>query len=142
MKGFTKDGKFHPITDYKGVRKSRDQSTKTKGVKFRKARDSTRKLGHYKYFKVKLNDKDFQELLELTVGSGFDDNHFSIKNNVKKGDFSTIEEVFTFLRKNKDATVEGALLGDFLNEEEGGTGDVRESWDYWLRKDTKNRYNV
>ena len=45
MKGFTKDGTFHPITDYKGVRKSRDQSTKTKGVKIRKARTTTiRKL--------------------------------------------------------------------------------------------------
>lgn len=41
MKGFTKDGKFHPITDYKGVRKSRDQSTKTEGVKIRKDRDVT-----------------------------------------------------------------------------------------------------
>lgn len=33
MKGFTKDGKFHPITDYKkGTRKSRDQKAKTQGV--------------------------------------------------------------------------------------------------------------
>ncbi len=39
MKGFTKDGKFHPITEYKGVRKSRDQSTKEQGVKIRKARE-------------------------------------------------------------------------------------------------------
>ncbi len=38
MKGFTKDGKFHPITEYKGVRKSRDQTAKTKGVKIRKLR--------------------------------------------------------------------------------------------------------
>ena len=33
MKGFTKDNKFHPITDYKGVRKSRDQTTKTEGIR-------------------------------------------------------------------------------------------------------------
>lgn len=42
MKGFTKDHKFIPITDYqkKGVRKSRDQSTKTEGIKIeRKARE-------------------------------------------------------------------------------------------------------
>ncbi|MCP6727122.1 MAG: hypothetical protein KJI69_03800 [Patescibacteria group bacterium] len=32
MKGFTRDGKFHPITDYKGVRKSRDQNVKQEGV--------------------------------------------------------------------------------------------------------------
>ncbi len=46
MKGFTKDGKFHPIKPYNKVRKSRDQSTKTKGVKIeRKARTTTlRKL--------------------------------------------------------------------------------------------------
>jgi len=40
MKGFKdSSGKFHPITDYKGVRKSRDQKTKTEGVKIRKDRD-------------------------------------------------------------------------------------------------------
>ena len=49
MKGFTKDDKFHPIRDVKGVRKSRDsnaktvgvnrdQSAKTQGVKIRKSR--------------------------------------------------------------------------------------------------------
>lgn len=39
MKGYTKDGKFHPITEYKGVRKSRNQSVKSKGVKIRKQRE-------------------------------------------------------------------------------------------------------
>ena len=40
MKGHTsKDGKFHPHSEYKkGTRKSRDQSTKSEGVKIRKAR--------------------------------------------------------------------------------------------------------
>jgi hypothetical protein len=42
MKGHMQDGKFHPHTDYKkGVRKSRDQSTKSTGVKIRKARCTT-----------------------------------------------------------------------------------------------------
>jgi len=36
--GFIKDKKFHPITTSKGVRKSRDQKEKTKGVKIRKQR--------------------------------------------------------------------------------------------------------
>jgi len=37
LKGFTRDGKFHPITDYKkGFRKSRDQTAKTQGVRIRK----------------------------------------------------------------------------------------------------------
>ena len=39
MKGFKdKNKKFHPITETKGVRKSRDQSMKTQGVKIRKKR--------------------------------------------------------------------------------------------------------
>jgi len=40
MKGFKdSSGKFHPITEYKGVRKSRDSKEKTEGVKVeRKAR--------------------------------------------------------------------------------------------------------
>src|SRR3972149_12171588 len=38
MKGFMKDKKFHPITPSKGIRKSRDQKTKTSGVKVRKGR--------------------------------------------------------------------------------------------------------
>lgn len=40
MKGHMEDGKFHPHKQYKGVRKSRDQSTKTQGVIIRKARGS------------------------------------------------------------------------------------------------------
>jgi len=36
VKGHMQDGKFHPHTDYKkGIRKSRDQSIKTEGVKIR-----------------------------------------------------------------------------------------------------------
>ncbi len=36
MNGFTdKDGKFHPITTYKGVRKSRSQKAKQQGVKIK-----------------------------------------------------------------------------------------------------------
>ena len=41
MKGFMKDNKFHPITEYKkGTRKSRDQTVKMQGVKIeRKSRN-------------------------------------------------------------------------------------------------------
>src|SRR3990172_7013687 len=31
-----KEGKFHPITPYKGVRKSRDQKLKTQGVRLKR----------------------------------------------------------------------------------------------------------
>ena len=37
-KGFMKDDQFHPITPSKGVRKSREQSTKLEGIKIRKKR--------------------------------------------------------------------------------------------------------
>lgn len=40
MKGFTRDGKFHPITDYKkGVRKSRNQSEKEQGIRLERVQD-------------------------------------------------------------------------------------------------------
>jgi len=39
MKGFTRDHKFHPISEYKKVtRKSRDQKEKTVGVRMKKQR--------------------------------------------------------------------------------------------------------
>ncbi len=39
MKGFIRDGKFHPIKSYSKVRKSRDLKAKSKGVKIRKGRE-------------------------------------------------------------------------------------------------------
>jgi len=48
MKGFKdSSGKFHPITDYKGVRKSRDQSAKLEGVRIRKQRVSDPDTGFW-----------------------------------------------------------------------------------------------
>lgn len=38
MKGHMENGKFHPHTEYKGIRKSRDQQVKQAGVVIRKAR--------------------------------------------------------------------------------------------------------
>ena len=46
MKGFTKDKKFIPMTDYKKVtRKSRDPKAKTQGVRFKKTNVSSIKAG-------------------------------------------------------------------------------------------------
>jgi len=42
MKGFMKDQKFHPMTQYKKVRKSRDPEAKTQGVVIRKQRTITK----------------------------------------------------------------------------------------------------
>ncbi len=44
MKGFTKDGKFHPIKPYNKVRKSRDNTTKEQGV--RKSRNRFHPKGY------------------------------------------------------------------------------------------------
>ena len=38
MKGFTKDGKFHPIKPYNKVRKSRDPKAKSEGVRLKRER--------------------------------------------------------------------------------------------------------
>jgi len=38
MKGHMEEGKFHPHTQSKGVRKSRDQSTKNEGVRMKRIR--------------------------------------------------------------------------------------------------------
>ncbi len=39
MKGFIKDGKFHPIKSYSKVRKSRDQTAKTQGVRLQREQE-------------------------------------------------------------------------------------------------------
>jgi len=45
MKGFTKDKKFRPMNNSKGVRKSRDQKEKTQGVRMKKTNVSSIKAG-------------------------------------------------------------------------------------------------
>jgi len=42
MKGHMQDGKFHPHTQSKGVRKSRDQTVKTQGVKIERKKRVTK----------------------------------------------------------------------------------------------------
>lgn len=88
------------------------------------------------YYKLELSDYDFQFLLDSCIGIKSDYKN-SIKNCVHDGDYTTIEEIFTFLRKHqklkrfKDVTVEGALLGDFV---------PYELWEFWCHLDTKKRY--
>ncbi len=71
MKGHMENGKFHPHTEYKGVRKSRDQQVKSQGVKIRKARTvSTPKL---KDVDIRNTNWGFHtengEVLELELGN-------------------------------------------------------------------------
>jgi len=92
------------------------------------------------YWQLKLNELDFKKLLGFVVDN--DMNNISIRSNIKKFDYTTIEEVFEFLRqrqtksKFKKITVEGALLGEFVLED----GEGLDSWEYWLKKDIDGRY--
>ena len=97
-------------------------------------------LEHDKYFSLKLNDDDYEELCAEAMGiesssgehSGIH-NRYSIKWNVAiYDDYESIEEFLQVIRKirtgelnNKSSTVEGMILGDFIEEER---------WDYWLAK--------
>ena len=63
MKGFrdkNDNSKFHPITDYKGVSKSRDQSAKTEGVKIRNKKE-TYETRQYKVWKYDDAPQEVQE---------------------------------------------------------------------------------
>ena len=46
MKGYTKDGKFHPINPYNKVRKSRDQKVKQQGIIIRKQRNQLKVISN------------------------------------------------------------------------------------------------
>lgn len=102
VKGFTKDHKFHPITQYKkGTRKSRDEKAKTKGIKIRKGRwdndiDPTR------YLVVKVKRTDSGRRLMSSVREELDKGRYFTTGNFGKavravdfGDFNTIIDTET-----------------------------------------------
>jgi len=76
LKGFKdSSGKFHPITDYKGVRKSRDQSAKTQGVRLKRSDGSRIKKVEFKVWKFDDASPELQEkILEKNrdINLGFD----------------------------------------------------------------------
>ena len=108
MKGFKdSSGKFHPITDYKGVRKSRDQSAKTEGVKIRKAR----------------TDKSFAKLFEIKSSSLSDernerefDRFTSSITDFGSGDIASAVE------KADEVGIDGRELADIVREFGDDTG--------------------
>ncbi len=61
MKGHMENGKFHPHTEYKGVRKSRDQQVKTKGVRLKRSDGSRIKKLEFKVWKYEDAPPDLQE---------------------------------------------------------------------------------
>lgn len=98
-----KDDQFHPIKSYKkGVRKSRDQSTKVEGIKIeRKARQKEMTLESVlekteKEFEKSLKEHDFNNPnlrgkdweVGITYGGGFSEEHFSFSAQIMGTDKS------------------------------------------------------
>jgi len=114
LKGFKdSSGKFHPITEHKGVRKSRDQSAKTQGVKIRKAR----------------TDKGLEKMFEFNrsipkdvVEREFDDFTSSV-TDYGSADISTAVEKF------REVGLRGKELADEVREFSDSTGTPLEDID-------------
>ena len=79
-----KDGKFHPHTPYNGIRKSRDQITKTEGVRMKRISKKTK----YKYPYFSLWDTQTDRFL----GSGRNEKNLQL----------TLEDGITFLVEGSD----------------------------------------
>lgn len=126
MKGFTKDGKFHPITDYKkGTRKSRDTNATSQGVKIeRKARViedefplDTIMTKMEKDFEIGLKEHDFTNPKlrnkQWSVGISYE------------GGFS--EEYFGFWAQPVDESIEPVKISEWIsNDGWSDTGDFEE----------------
>ena len=96
----------------------------------------TETLEHDRYHLLKLSDEDYEELCAEAMGiksssgkhSG-EHNQYSIRGNIELGDYTTIEEFLQVIREfqdyRKNYTIEGMILGDFIDEDK---------WDYWLSK--------
>lgn len=95
MKGFKDSkGKFHPITEYKGVRKSRDQSVKSTGIKIeRKARDLNE-------IDMQIRNLEFekQEIKESTKKKAEKEGWFSLLNTEFESSSQRTPEYLTFHR--------------------------------------------
>jgi len=109
MKGFTKDGKFHPIKPYNKVRKSRE--TKEQGVKVRK---SIRK-------KRFLSEKDFRTMSKQEINVIFKDIEKRWEGEETTGslDGDGFSMVYTN-KENSDYTFELHPLEDEEYEDENG----------------------
>ena len=129
MKGFTRDKKFVPMTDYKKVtRKSRDPEVKTKGVRLRKLSKAQIKRFEQQTNErkkiIKAHDKKFPpyhigDIVETPLGVGeitfirhnideeppYDEPKYKVtfKDNQKFVDHSSIEKI----RKKRDGLSKG-----------------------------------
>ena len=103
MKGFTKDGKFHPIKPYSKVRKSRDQKVKTEGVRMKRTKDWLDKLNKKQQYQAYLDWSKEREKM-------YPDEKWELLK--KKG--LTREKDFKFWKRMEHAIVKGQP------EEEGG----------------------
>jgi hypothetical protein len=109
MKGFKdSNNKFHPITQSKGVRKSRDQSAKITGVKIeRKARVPEKSIEKMFEFKTVVTDKD----------KDFEFDRFASSiTDFGSGDIATAVEKF------QEVGLSGSELADAVREFSDDTG--------------------
>ncbi len=106
MKGHMQDGKFHPHTEYKGVRKSRDQSVKTEGIRLARqrvipklTRIKEQEDGRVKYWAEShkgntvaslIYSKDFPDEMEIRIGTL--DGNFSVRGHKSIMDKLSFEE--------------------------------------------------
>lgn len=112
MKGFTRDGKFHPITGYKGVRKSRDQNVKIQGVRLERA------------VTLHPNARKVSDLMGTNKDFGIEGSRFLTLDGRFSVEEGTHEEIVDRFRKlvgmKKDP-----LVSDSGNEFQERTGVIR-----------------
>ncbi|MCP6727439.1 MAG: hypothetical protein KJI69_05520 [Patescibacteria group bacterium] len=99
MKGFKdSNNKFHPITQSKGVRKSRDQKVKQEGVRMKRGTKiknlTTERLRKFKgdtiFYDLDGKEYDVDTLWEILEGEGFDND--TQRNNWLKAKFGNVIE--------------------------------------------------
>jgi len=101
LKGFKdSSGKFHPITEHKGVRKSRDQSAKTEGVRMKRT-----------------SGRNLEKMFEIKPTSGSDerterqfDRFTSSITDFGSGDIASAVE------KADEVGIDGRELADIVRE--------------------------
>ncbi len=116
MKGHMQDGKFHPHTQYKkGVRKSRDQSAKSTGVKVERKK-------HY----TDIDPIERKVLEEMETSSGaraeVDEENTYIDKEVERRKQKLIDEVMVQIKSDiafGDVTAIEEFLINMLDEDLG-----------------------
>jgi len=123
MKGFKdSSGKFHPITKYKAVRKSRDKTNKTKGVRIRKERREPPKIKKINYFgepSMQVTKMKPEEFLDKASSSGLEHTMAKGEKHIEhnKGIISDLGGVHSTNPKLKSSMSRDDSQNDWFTEE-------------------------